>query len=45
MDEFIYSYNYKGVTFYTPNKKFSWMRPRNIGKENRIKVKFTENNG
>lgn len=40
MEDSIYSYNYQGVKFYTPNKKFAWMRPRKLGKEVRIKIKF-----
>ncbi len=40
MPEVIYSYNYNGVKLYTPNKRFSWMRPRNIDKEIRVKIQY-----
>lgn len=34
------NYVYKGITFYTPNKRFAWMRPRPLGKNIRIKKNY-----
>ena len=36
------SYVYNNKTFYTPNKRFAWMRPRPLGKTVRIIKKLTE---